>query len=44
MKQKREGEDSIVEHSPEVFPSDEKATRTMLLEMMHEATELANSS
>ena len=40
MKEKREGAESIVEHSTKVFASEETAKSTILLEIIHEATEL----
>ena len=39
MKEKREGAESIVEHSTKVFASEETAKSTILLEIIHEATE-----
>ena len=44
MKQKRREPESIVDHSIEVFTSEKKAATTSVLEIMHEATELANTS
>ncbi len=44
MKEKSREPELIVDHSLQVFASEEKAATTSLLEIMHEATELANKS
>ena len=44
MKQKSRDPELIVDHSLQVFASEEKAATASLLEIMHEATELATKS
>ncbi len=44
MKEKSREPELIVDHSLQVFAREEKAATTSLLEIMHEATELANKS
>ena len=44
MKEKSREPELIVHHSLQVFASEEKAATTSLLEIMNEATELANKS